>query len=185
MRSLPDPLDGSKRRKEAPVADDSNRQVDLRTLKVLAALMTEHDLSFLDVRDGSLHIRLRRGQTVRGLAAAPVALTTPAPVSAAPPATAPAARPAEPTVSDKPTRKLHEIKSPTPGPFYAQEKPGSPPYVKVGDRVQPSSVVCQIEAMKIFNEITADCSGTIVEVCVENKQPVEYGQVLFRVDPGA
>jgi len=57
--------------------------------------------------------------------------------------------------------------------------------VQVGSKVSPTTVVCQVEAMKIFNEIPAEVTGTIVEVCVENKQPVEYGQVLFRVDPSA
>ncbi len=157
------------------------RQVDLRTLKVLASLMSDHDLSLLDLRDGSLHIRLRRGLHHHAVPAPAVIAASPLPA-----ATPPAARHSEPSPSaDKPVRKLHEIKSPTPGTFYAQEKPGASPYVKAGDRVQPPTVVCQIEAMKIFNEITADCSGTIVEILVENKQPVEYGQVLFRVDTGA
>jgi acetyl-CoA carboxylase biotin carboxyl carrier protein len=80
-------------------------------------------------------------------------------------------------------KNLIEIKSPTPGTFYSQEKPGSPTYVAVGAKVNPKTVVCQIEAMKLFNEIAAECTGTIVEILIENKQPVEYGQVLFRVDP--
>jgi acetyl-CoA carboxylase biotin carboxyl carrier protein len=90
--------------------------------------------------------------------------------------TAPAAAPAV-------NKNLIEIKSPTPGTFYSQEKPGSPTYVAVGAKVNPKTVVCQIEAMKLFNEIVAECTGTIVEILIENKQPVEYGQVLFRVDP--
>jgi acetyl-CoA carboxylase biotin carboxyl carrier protein len=150
--------------------------MDLKTLKVLAALMDRHDLSLVDLRDGPLHIRLRRagrGHTSAATPAAPpsVVLSTPPP------------RAHEPAAPDKPARQLMEIKSPTPGTFYAQEKPGAPPYVKVGDRVTPATVVCQIEAMKIFNEINADCTGVIAEVLVENKEPVEYGQVLFRVDP--
>ena len=90
--------------------------------------------------------------------------------------TAPAAAPVV-------NKNLIEIKSPTPGTFYSQEKPGSPTYVAVGAKVNPKTVVCQIEAMKLFNEIVAECTGTIVEILIENKQPVEYGQVLFRVDP--
>jgi acetyl-CoA carboxylase biotin carboxyl carrier protein len=76
-----------------------------------------------------------------------------------------------------------EIKSPTPGTFYTAPNPGADPYVRVGSRVNPNTVVGLIEAMKLFNEIPADCSGVIVEVVVENGQPVEFGQVLFRVDP--
>lgn len=82
-----------------------------------------------------------------------------------------------------PAKKLLEIKSPTPGTYYSQEKPGSKPYAEVGKKITPTSVVCVIEAMKIFNDIMAEITGTIVEIVVENKQPVEYGQVLFRVDP--
>jgi acetyl-CoA carboxylase biotin carboxyl carrier protein len=69
------------------------------------------------------------------------------------------------------------------GTFYAQPSPEAPPYVSVGSRVTPTTVVCQIEAMKIFNEIMAECSGVIREILVKNKEPVEYGTVLFRVDP--
>jgi acetyl-CoA carboxylase biotin carboxyl carrier protein len=106
--------------------------------------------------------------------AAPVPTAAPVPAAAAPP---PAA--------EKPARQLHEIKSPTPGTFYAQEKPGTPPFVSVGSRVTPTTVVCVIEAMKIFNDITADCTGVVVEVLAGDKQAVEYGTVLFRVDPSA
>ena len=76
-------------------------------------------------------------------------------------------------------------RAPTVGTFYAQEKPDAPPYVTVGSRVNQSTVVGQIEAMKLFNEIPAGCNGVIAEVLVQNQQPVEYEQVLFRVDPTA
>jgi acetyl-CoA carboxylase biotin carboxyl carrier protein len=76
-----------------------------------------------------------------------------------------------------------EIKSPTVGVFYAQREPGSPPFVTVGSRVTPTTVVGLIEAMKVYSDIQAGCSGVIAEVCVENKEPVEYNTVLFRVDP--
>jgi len=88
-----------------------------------------------------------------------------------------------PQSSAAPAKQLIEIKSPTPGTFYAAPSPDAEPFVRVGSKVQPDTVVCLIEAMKVFNEITADCTGTIVAVMVENQQPVEYGQVLFKVDP--
>jgi acetyl-CoA carboxylase biotin carboxyl carrier protein len=78
---------------------------------------------------------------------------------------------------------LLEIKSPMVGTYYSAPEPGAPPYVKVGSRVTVGQVVCIIEAMKIMNEIEAEIAGVIREVCVENAQPVEFGQVLFRVDP--
>jgi acetyl-CoA carboxylase biotin carboxyl carrier protein len=80
---------------------------------------------------------------------------------------------------------VSSIKSPTPGTFYNREKPDAKPYVEVGTRVTPSTVVGLIEAMKIFNEIQAECSGVIVRALVDNGQAVEYGTVLFEVDPTA
>lgn len=80
---------------------------------------------------------------------------------------------------------LLEIKSPMVGTFYSAPEPGAEPYVKGGSRVAPGQVVCIIEAMKIMNEIESEVSGVVREVCVENAQPVEFGQPLFRVDPHA
>jgi acetyl-CoA carboxylase biotin carboxyl carrier protein len=165
------------------LADDASSRpepFDLRTLRSLAALMSRHDLSEIDLRDGQHHIRLRRGPRVVG--AAPAAAAAPAAQPASAPTTAP---PAAPAAAAQAAKKLIEIKSPTPGTFYAQKEPNAPPYVTVGTRVTPETVVCQIEAMKLFNEITADCTGVIEEILVENKQPVDYGTVLFRVDPTA
>lgn len=152
---------------------------DVRTVKALVSLMTQHDLSEIDLRDGGQRLRLRRGgyQPIGFVASAPV---PPVPISAAPSAPA---KVEGATGSAAPARQLLDIKSPTPGTFYAAAKPGEPPLVKVGSKVAPESVVCLIEAMKIFNEIQAECAGVIVEVLVENQQPVEYGQVLFKVDP--
>jgi acetyl-CoA carboxylase biotin carboxyl carrier protein len=78
---------------------------------------------------------------------------------------------------------LKEIKSPMVGTYYKAPEPGADPYVKVGSRVTPGQTVCIIEAMKIMNEIEAEIAGVIREVSVEDAQPVEFGQVLFRVDP--
>jgi acetyl-CoA carboxylase biotin carboxyl carrier protein len=97
-----------------------------------------------------------------------------APTGSAPVSTAAAPAPATP---------LLEIKSPMVGTFYKAPEPGAEAYSKVGTRVSPGQVVCIIEAMKIMNEIEAEVQGVIREVCVENAQPVEFGQVLFRVDP--
>jgi acetyl-CoA carboxylase biotin carboxyl carrier protein len=148
---------------------------DVPTIEQLVALMSKHELSEIDLREGERRICLRRGISTPPAAPTPFA----EPSSSAP---APVSQPQEPAPSG---RQLVEIKSPAVGTFYAQEKPGSPPYVTVGARVTPTTVVCQIEAMKIFNEITADCSGVLVEVCVQNKEFVEFGTVLFRVDPNA
>jgi len=140
--------------------------------------MRQHDLSEIDLREGELRIRLRRGPLDR-----PIVTTSTPHVPAAPVAAAPVS-PA-PVEAAKPAKNLVTIKSPTPGTFYVRPKPDEPPFVQVGSRVTPTTVVCIIEAMKIFNEITADCSGVVTEVLVENQQPVEYGQPLFTVDPTA
>jgi acetyl-CoA carboxylase biotin carboxyl carrier protein len=97
-------------------------------------------------------------------------------------APAPAGPGAEPARPATPAVSLKEIKSPMVGTYYASPEPGADPYLKVGARVSPGQTVCIIEAMKIMNEIEAEFGGVIREVCVEDAQPVEFGQVLFRVD---
>jgi acetyl-CoA carboxylase biotin carboxyl carrier protein len=162
------------------LADDAPQTpdpFDVRTIRHLVRLMSRHDMSEIDLHRGEFRIRLRRGQRVRGLSPPP-APPTPPPLPPGDERKDKAPGPAQP-----PAAQLIEIKSPTVGTFYAQANPDSPPYVSVGSRVTPSTVVCLIEAMKIFNEITADCSGVIREVLVKNKEPVEYNTVLFRVDP--
>lgn len=153
------------------------RPFDVATVEKLIGLMADHELSEIDLHDGDSRIRLRKGGQV---VTAPAAVASHAPAVAqapAPVAHAPGSPPAE-------NKKLHVITSPTPGTFYAKPGPDDPPFVKVGSKVRPDSVVCKIEAMKIFNDIAAECTGTIVEILVDNAQPVEYGQPLFRVDVG-
>jgi acetyl-CoA carboxylase biotin carboxyl carrier protein len=166
------------------VSDDAAKipsPFDVSTIKNLVSLMSRHDLSEIDLREGELRIRLRRGPKGITVQSLPTQLSAPnsTPLPAAPPAAAPGPAAEAP----KQTKPLLEIKSPTPGTFYVAPSPDAQPFVRVGSKVTPSSVVCIIEAMKIFNEITADCTGVIVEVNVENQQPVEFGQVLFKVDP--
>jgi acetyl-CoA carboxylase biotin carboxyl carrier protein len=166
----------------APVADDSSptppRPFNVHTIRFLVGLMGRHDLSEIDLREGDLRIRLRRG---------PHGVVASMPPAEGPPALSEGARAApisqataEPA---KPAKALVEIKSPGPGTFYVAANPGAEPFVRVGSRVTPTSVVGVLEAMKLFTEIAADCTGTVVEVLAENQQPVEYNQVLFRVDP--
>jgi acetyl-CoA carboxylase biotin carboxyl carrier protein len=163
------------------VADEAQGNAgpfDVRAIKQLVRLMSRHDLSAIDLQHGDLRIRLRRG----GVAAPAthVALPPAVPTTTVPPATAapPVAAPTE-----NPGRKTLPIKSPTPGTFYLAPNPGAPPFVTKGSRVTPTTVVGVIEAMKVFSEIPAECSGVVTAILVENQQPVEYGQVLFEVDP--
>lgn len=165
------------------MADESSNAphpFDVQTIKSLVSLMSRHDLSEIDLRDGEARICLRRGSKVTSV---PVAATTPV-VAAGPAAPAAPTESAPPAKAETaPQKELLSIKAPTPGTYYAQSKPGADPYVKVGMRVSPSTVVGLIEAMKIYNEISADCSGVIVEILVEDGQPVEFDTVLFKVDP--
>ncbi len=166
---------------------------DIKTVEAFIALMVEHELSEIDLRKDQQRIRLRRGPAATEVMATPAFMpapavppATPAAVPAAPVAGSTASRGAAQTdAAPSPAKQLVEIKSPTPGTFYAAASPDAQPFVRVGSKVTPSSVVCLIEAMKIFNEITADCTGAVAEILVENQQAVEYGQVLFRVDPAA
>jgi len=170
-----------KQPRKTEVADEDSKAAgpfDVGTVRALIALMSRHDLSEIDLRNGDKRVRLRRGalQTTAPMMA---------PVAAMPAPTAPAPKAALSETPAAAQKKLIEIKSPTPGTFYARPSPDEEPYVKVGSRVDPKSVVCKIEAMKLYTEIQAECSGVIAEIVVENAQPVEFDQVLFRVDPTA
>ncbi len=144
--------------------------VDL--VKQVAELMSKYDLSEVVLETDAARVRVRRGALMH---------TTHAPTHATPPSSQPKSEhKTEPAKSSKP---LLEVKSEALGTFYSRVNPESEPYVKVGSRVTPTTVVGLIEAMKMFNEITAGVSGTIVEILVENQQAVEYGTVLFKVDP--
>lgn len=153
---------------------------DVATVEALIALMTQNDLNEIYLRDGAQHLRLRRGA-----AAGPVVLAAAAPAGAAMPLPSPNAHssPPKPDAPAEAKKNLLEIKSETIGTFYAQPKPGAPPFVKVGDRVKPDTPVGVIVVMKTNNEVLANCSGVVVEVVVKDEQYVDFGQVLFRVEP--
>jgi len=160
-------------------APASNESFNLDKLKELIELMEKHDLTDVHLRHGAEQWRLRRGPQV--VAAAPPAYAAPA---AAPVPAAPASAPAPPPVDAAPVASnLLEIKSPIVGTYYSSAGPEDPPFVTAGSKVTADTVVCIVEAMKVFNQITADVSGTIEEILVGNGDPVESGQVLFRVKP--
>lgn len=154
---------------------------DVKTVESLVALMTEHDLSEIYLRDGNQHVRLRRGAFSSAVLSAAAPAAPPHPV-AAPAVTASSA----PVHADTPAsakKNLIEIKSETVGTFYSQAKPGEPPFAKLGDRVTPNKVIGLIEVMKTYNEVQANCTGVIVEILAENGKYVDFNEVLFRVDP--
>lgn len=159
---------------------------DVGTIKALVAMMSRHNLSEIDLQQGEQRIRLRRGPRVVTTTADPFAMQATSAIQPTTPSAPSPARneaPGQAPAPASPARVLHEIKSPTPGTFYARPSPDAEPYVKVGSKVTPESVVCLIEAMKLFTEIFAEVNGVIAEILVQDKQPVEYGTVLFRVDP--
>jgi acetyl-CoA carboxylase biotin carboxyl carrier protein len=164
-------------------ADEPSRNhpgpFDVRTIKNLVALMSRHGLTEIDLREGELRIRLRRGS----LGTEAPAVPPPSP----PPPPPPEKQGAPPVVPppDQAPRNVHLIKSPTIGTFYSRPKPDAEPFIRVGSRVTPTTVVCIVEAMKIFNEIQAECTGVITEVLADDQQPVEFNQVLFKVDTSA
>jgi len=146
---------------------------DMRKVRKLIELMKEHDLTEIDLKQADSAVRIKRGGEV---------ISYSAPV--APPPAAPAAPPAASSESAEDARMV-VVKSPMVGTFYQASSPESPPFVKVGDRIGPEKTVCIVEAMKVFNEIPAGVSGQVVAVLVENGAPVEFGQPLIKVDPGA
>lgn len=154
---------------------------DLKTLKQLVKLMVDNDLSELDMEGEGEKIKLRRrnGQPdVQVVTPTPVpaaAVATPTPATAAPAAAAPV-----PTEDAPATGQT--IDSPMVGTFYASPSPDAKAFVSVGDKVDPETVVAIVEAMKVFNEIKAETSGTIKRVVVENGQSVEFGQPLFEIE---
>ncbi len=151
-------------------AESGAGNFDLETIRKLLTLMDEHGLAELEIEHEDMAVRLRKaGHEV----------PAPAPAGAAP-AAAPAAAAGE---ADTEEEKLPTIASPMVGTFYEASSPEADPFVRVGDRVDESTVVCVVEAMKVFNEIRAEKSGTIEAVLISNAEPVEFGQPLFVLRP--
>jgi acetyl-CoA carboxylase biotin carboxyl carrier protein len=166
--------------------------IDLRYIKKLIEMLDGSSVDSVEI--SSDKVKLRVSKSPQGRAAIQVASplqvpavvpsqppphqVTPAEALAAIPEPAALPRPAEPASS-----RLLEVKSPMVGTFYASPEPDAPPYVSPGARVSKGQVLCIIEAMKIMNEIESEFSGVVREILVDNAHPVEYGQVLFRIDP--
>lgn len=173
--------------------------IDIRKLKELVRLMVENDLTELDLRDSEEQVTMRRpnaasqpvmmmphaGPMVHAGPGGAVPGHGPAPASNGSGGAAGSAlgKAAAGTPSDE-DAGLIRIDSPMVGTFYATPNPDSPPFAAVGVPISPDKVVCIIEAMKIFNEIKAECSGVIHRVMVKSGEPVEFGQTLFLVKPG-
>ncbi len=148
--------------------------VILKEIKEMIQLMNEHHLLELEVEREGMKIRLKKsGETiVQSVIAAPVA----APATAAPVPAAPVAAPA-------PAANRTPIKSPMVGTFYRAPAPDAPPFVESGQTIEVGQVICIIEAMKLMNEIKAEVKGRVVDIPIQNGDPVEFGQPLFMLEP--
>jgi acetyl-CoA carboxylase biotin carboxyl carrier protein len=162
--------------------DTPRRNFDLAELRRIVTLMRTNELVELELEDAGRRVRLVRA------GATPIALVQgavhhPAPAAAPAAAPAPAASPA----AEKAAREVRgaEITSPMVGTFYRAPSPDASPYAEVGDRVRKDTTVCIVEAMKVMNEIKAEVEGEILEILVQNGEPVEFGQPLFLVRPTA
>lgn len=155
---------------------------DLDKLKQLVEMMESHGLTEVHLRRGDEQWRLRRGPEVVQV---PQQYAMPAPMHAPAAIAAPAAAPASsaPAAAPAADAGLIDIKSPTVGTFYAAPSPGEPAFVSVGSVVTPETIVCLLEAMKVFNQIPAEVSGTITAILVKSGDAIEFGQPLFRVKP--
>ena len=148
----------------------AQKNSDLQKITELIEIMKENDLVEVEIKHGDDKFSLKRRQ--------PQQPAVPAGANAA------QASPAEaPAADQKQQDNLVVIKSPIVGTFYAAPSPDSDPFVEVGTQVEPQTVVCIVEAMKVMNEIKAETSGTIAEILVSNGQAIEYGQALFKVKP--
>ena len=153
--------------------------MDLRKLKTLIDLVSESNVSELEITEAEGKVRIVKGP-VGGVPGATMMYAQPTPMPMAAPALAPAAPAvveAAPAVAAG-----HEVKSPMVGTFYRSSSPGGKPFVEVGSVVKEGETICIVEAMKILNEIESDKAGTVTRILIENGEAVEYGQPLFVIE---
>jgi acetyl-CoA carboxylase biotin carboxyl carrier protein len=153
-----------------------------KELKELIEFLIEKDIAEFELERGDVKVRIKRGgdhafdpASLPHFAVPPVPLAA-APGSSARPAEAPSSPEGAPGAEEE---KLHSVRSPIVGTFYESPSPGSPPFVKLGDKVEVGQLLCIVEAMKLMNEIESDVRGEIVKKVATNGQPIEYGQELF------
>ena len=164
--------------------------MDVKDLKKLLEVLAATETDEFTYETGDFKISVKRAvepvvvTRAEAPSPQPQAQTAPTP---APQPSAPSPAPAEsksaPAEAEEADDDHVEVTAPIVGTFYASPAPDAPPYVKVGDRVEPGTVLCIIEAMKLMNEIEAEVAGTVAEILVRNEEPVEYGQPLFRIEP--
>jgi acetyl-CoA carboxylase biotin carboxyl carrier protein len=161
---------------------DRHQIVDLDFLRGLIAAVDQSGIDSLEISRGGTRIRVAKNSPAPVHGAPQAAAPHPASPAPAAPGAPAAPPPPAPTAAQS---NLVEVRSPMVGTFYRAPAPEAPPYVEVGSRVSKGQTLCILEAMKLMNELESEAQGVIREVCVENAEPVEYGQVLFRIEPDA
>lgn len=160
--------------------------IDLRYVKKLVELLDESTVDSIEISsDKGMKIRISKTPQQRGAMqiSAPMSMPQLLPPAAAPAAAAAEAAGVAETPRAESAKRYLEVKSPMVGTYYGAPEPGAKPYLAVGDRISKGQIVCIIEAMKIMNEIESEFDGVVKEISAQNAHPVEYGQVLFRIDP--
>ncbi len=158
--------------------------IDLRFVKKLVDMIDASTVDSIEITsDKGLKIRISKNSNQRS--SVQLASSMQMQPMMAPPAPAPAAAPPAEAAPRPEKAKAHflEVKSPMVGTYYSAPEPGAKPYLAVGDRISKGQILCIIEAMKIMNEIESEFDGVVKEILAQNSHPVEYGQVLFRIDP--
>jgi len=156
---------------------------DLDKLQQLVEMMEKHDLREVQLRRGDQQWKLKRGPQEVVHAVPMGGHFAPPPMAHAPAASSAPGAPVAGAPAKTGDEGLLQIKSPMVGTFYSSPQPGEPAFMKVGDRVKNDTVVCLIEAMKFFNPVKSDCTGAIAKICIKDGDAVEYGQLLFLVQP--
>ncbi len=151
-------------------------ELDLNQVRELLLMFDQTSVTELNLKSGELELQLRKREQI---SSNPAVVVAPAPPSATTSTPAPAPEPTPPPAN----RKTVDIVAPMVGTFYRAPAPDEPPFVEVGDTVKKGQVVCIIEAMKLMNEIEAEVNGQVVEILVQNAEPIEYGQPLMRILP--
>jgi acetyl-CoA carboxylase biotin carboxyl carrier protein len=161
--------------------------IDLRYVKKLLEMVDASSANSIEITsDKGVRIRISKSASQRGM----VHMSAPMQMPQMMPQAAPPVAPAAPDSSESKAKAAEaaksrylEVKSPMVGTYYAAPEPGAKPYLSVGDRISKGQILCIIEAMKIMNEIESEFDGVVKEILAQNSHPVEYGQVLFRIDP--
>ena len=156
-----------------------------KEIKELIEFLIEKDIAEFELERGDVKLKVKRGAAHSAAHARADVPFVPVPVLSGAPVAVPTSHTAAPAAETQsppaPEEKLHIVKSPIVGTFYEAPSPGAPPFVKVGDSVEPGQVLCIVEAMKLLNEIESDVAGEIVKKMGSNGQPIEFGQELFAI----